>query len=392
MTPRGSRALRSFAVLACLVAASSACRPALDSQPIDVSLAIGDANPSPGVAAPIRVTGLGRDELRALTDKNLSTEQWQSLFRVTVVGLDGPAIAGTYQVTSDALLFKPAFRWDPGRRYKVSFDPAQLPSRRAQLLIEKTIALAPAIAAAPASVAGLWPAASRWPENLLRFYIHFSAPMSATNPPGRVSVVDEDGEEIEGALLPFEADLWNADRTRYTVFFDPGRVKRGILPNRERGRPLVNGRRYAIVVDGDWRDGHGQPLAAPFRHEFLAGPEQAQAIDPSRWRLAPPAAATRQPLTVDFPWPLDRAILRRALGVSRAGAGAFLEGEMEVERDDTRWNFIPNRAWPAGAYELVAFTVLEDPSGNAIGRPFEIDMFRKPAADTPTVRTRFEIR
>ncbi len=38
-------------------------------------------------------------------------------------------------------------------------------------------------------------------------------------------------------------DLWNEDRTRFTVLYDPGRVKRGILPNEEMGRlaavPLV---------------------------------------------------------------------------------------------------------------------------------------------------------
>ena len=66
------------------------------------------------------------------------------------------------------------------------------------------------------------------------------------------------------AFLPLESDFWNADHTRYTVFFDPGRVKRGILPNRDMGRALVAGRQYTLEVNADWPDAQGRRSVGTF--------------------------------------------------------------------------------------------------------------------------------
>ena len=77
--------------------------------------------------------------------------------------------------------------------------------------------------------------------------------------------LDDRGQEVVDAFLPLDADFWNDDRTRYTVFFDPGRVKRGILPNKQMGRALAAGKRYTLLVKREWRDGHGLPLKEEFR-------------------------------------------------------------------------------------------------------------------------------
>jgi hypothetical protein len=195
-----------------------------------------------------------------------------------------------------------------------------------------------------------------------------------------VRLEDEDGREVTEALLPLDLDLWNADLTRYTVFFDPGRVKRGIRPNLELGRALIAGRRYTIVVDADWRDAAGRPLASAFRHVFTAGPEETRAIDPAAWRLTPPRRGTHQPLVVEFPSPLDRALLRRAIGVASGDSSAHLAGQIEVDAQDRRWAFTPEAPWPAGSYVLVVLRFLEDPAGNAVGRSFEMDRFSREEA------------
>jgi hypothetical protein len=58
---------------------------------------------------------------------------------------------------------------------------------------------------------------------------------------GDTHMVDERGRPVDIPFLPVQADFWNADHTRYTLFFDPGRVKQGILPNEQLGRPLRAG-------------------------------------------------------------------------------------------------------------------------------------------------------
>jgi hypothetical protein len=166
-------------------------------------------------------------------------------------------------------------------------------------------------------------------------------------------------------------NLWNEDRTRYTLLFDPGRVKQGITPNEEMGRSLVAGRTYTVTVDEGWRDAAGQPLASPFRHEFRVGPAEERALDPAEWSIEAPLAATTDPLIVSFPRPLDHGLLLRALTVSRSG-GERMAGDALVEAAETRWRFIPRQPWPPGEHWLMASSILEDVAGNRIGRPFEL--------------------
>jgi hypothetical protein len=187
-------------------------------------------------------------------------------------------------------------------------------------------------------------------------------------------------ERVEpGAFLPVEADFWSPDHMRYTLFFDPGRVKEGIFPNRQSGRPVRAGHRYALDIASAWPDANGLPLKAGYRHVFRAGPVVDEAIALSDWMIARPASGTRDPLIVRFPRPLDHGILVRALGVE-ARDRRPVQGEIRLEAHDTAWVFTPVAPWPGGEYNLVAQSFLEDPEGNQIGRAFEA-VASEPKAD-----------
>ena len=56
-----------------------------------------------------------------------------------------------------------------------------------------------------------------------------------------IHLLDDKGQEVRDPFLPLDAEFWNDDRTRYTVFFDPGRQKRGIAPIADMGRSLTHG-------------------------------------------------------------------------------------------------------------------------------------------------------
>jgi hypothetical protein len=229
------------------------------------------------------------------------------------------------------------------------------------------------------------PSAEIVPENLLRVYIEFSAPMGNRGGPEFVKLVELSGPEGKtervdpDAFLPVEADFWSPDHTRYTLFFDPGRVKDDILPNRTSGRPLRAGRRYAIDIARSWTDANGLPLATKYRHIFRAGRAVDDAIKPSEWRIEVPAADTRQPLAVRFPQPLDHGIIVRALSIE-TGERRAIDGAITLDAHDAVWMFTPVAPWQGGEYNLVAQSFLEDPQGNQIGRAFEA------SADEPTSR------
>ena len=237
-----------------------------------------------------------------------------------------PAVLGSYAIHDGILRFTPRFPFDPGQRYDVRLDAARLPSTSGAVPapwrahpLEASIELPAPVKRRTTTVIAVFPSAAEVPENQLRLYIAFSAPMGLGGGSGYVRLLDETGRTVDDPFLPLDVELWNEDRTRYTVLFDPGRVKRGILPNEEMGRSMVAGRKYALVVDADWRDGAGQPLVAGFRHEFRVGPSEDHAIDPAAWRIEAPRGGTADPLVVSFPRPLDYGLLHRALTVSLRG-------------------------------------------------------------------------
>jgi hypothetical protein len=338
--------------------------------------------------AAVEVAGLPPAMLAAVSAARLRDDDWRSLLRISVrpetaaspVAADLPAVAGDYAVDGAVLRFVPMFPLDAGRQYDVVFDPSRLPRAGGGEAwsvspITAVIGL-PAVTRTPTTtVSQIFPSADVIPANQLRLYIHFSAPMGLRGGFEHVRLLDDRGVEVADPFLPIDSDYWNDDRTRYTVFFDPGRVKRGILPNRHMGRALEAGRRYTVVVAASWRDGQGQPLASEFRREFLVRPADEHALTTESWRLTAPAAGTREALTVDFPAPLDHGLLQRALGVARAGTP--LAGDIRIEADETRWRFIPADPWQAGDHQLVALSILEDLAGNRIGRAFEVDQFER---------------
>ncbi len=347
----------------------------------------------------IDVSGIPERTLALLASRPLEDDEWQSLLRVAVKKdaatgnrTQQPAVAGKYGVDDDLLRFVPLFPWDEGRQYEVTFDPARLPGPggsepwRSSTLTE--IVGLPASGRKPtATVTHVYPSSGIVPANQLRLYLHFSEPMDQRSGRDHVMLLDEHGQEVVDAFLPLEADFWNGDRTRYTVFFDPGRVKRGILPNRQMGRALEPGKRYTLVVKSDWRDGYGKPLMKEFRHELRAGPAVERALSMEDWRIDTPQTGTRSPLVVTFPAPLDHGLLGRALSVSRGGAP--VDGDIAIGDGERTWRLTPREAWAAGEYELVALEFLEDLAGNRVGRAFEVDSFeRTDVTSEPARRTR----
>jgi hypothetical protein len=306
---------------------------------------------------------------------DMTREQWNDMLRVSVA--EGqPAMLGDYTTDGDSIRFTPAFPFDPGRPYHVLFAPANL----------KTTVALPARELDPSThVSHVYPSGDVVPENQLRLYIHFSAPMGLKGGLDYVHLLDARGEKVIDPFLPLDTEFWNADRTRYTVFFDPGRQKRGITPHQQMGRSLEPGQRYTLVVDREWRDAEGLPLAASFRREFTVGPADERPLDVTAWRLAVPRSGSRDPLIATFPESLDHGLLLRALGVWKDGKA--IEGEVTVADEETRWQFTPATAWRAGSYDLVAFGMLEDLAGNRIGRAFEVDRFDRSDRSSEVERT-----
>ena len=292
---------------------------------------------------------------------------WSSIFSV-YAGPDGvPPLAGDYGIEQGALIFRPRYPLAPGMRVRAVFL-----SKEFEFETEK---------AAPSPnttrVAHVYPSTDVLPENQLKLYLCFTAPMQTGEAWGRLHLLDSSGAPVKLPFLEIDQELWNPGYTRLTVLFDPGRIKRGVLPLQEIGPSIREGETYTLVIDRGWRDGRGAPLAEPYRKQFLVGPPDREPIDPEKWRITSPRAGTTEPLIASFGEPLDYAMLQHALTV------AGVAGQVELVRDETEWRFTPTLPWKDADYQLVIQATLEDLAGNRVGRAFDVDVSEPSSRKTP---------
>jgi hypothetical protein len=351
----------------------------------------------PGKESQIEVSGLSAEELTAIRALKLEGEAWHGVLAVYVVPEGakplGPPVLGSYSLDGRVVRFKPRFPLAAGVRYRAVFEPATATGRISPSTppIVREF-LIPAAKGEAARVTNVFPSTDRLPENQLKFYLHFSAPMARGNVYRHIKLLDERGKEVDLPFLELDEELWDGRQQRLTLFCDPGRIKRGLKPREEVGPVLEEGKRYTLVVDAALRDANGNPLKESFRKAFRALPPDDTQPNPKTWRLQAPGAGTKDPLVVTFPKPLDHALSERLLWVID-GQGRKIAGMVGIGALETAWNFTPAEAWPAGRYHLVADTRLEDLAGNSIARPFEVDVFHPVQREvkTETVQVPFEV-
>jgi len=213
--------------------------------------------------------------------------------------------------------------------------------------------------------------------NLLKMYVHFSAPMSFGEAYQHIHLRTASGELVPDAILEVLEELWDPERRRLTLLFDPGRIKRDLEPNLTLGLPLRDGESYVLEIDEGWRDGSGRPLAEGFSKTFSVEAADRASPDTDTWVVRAPAAGSRGPLEIVFPEPMDRALLDRLITVStdpEDRRGERVEGRIEVTDHETVWRLILDRPWGAGSYVIDVNANLEDLAGNNLASLFDVDL------------------
>ena len=163
------------------------------------------------------------------------------------------------------------------------------------------------------------------PRNLLRFYVHFSAPMSE----GDVRRARarrrrrRTGEPLPERLLPMDPELWDrgAD-ARSRCSSTPPASSAGLAPHREAGYPCVEGATVEVVVDVGFADADGRPLADGRRTAATAwSADVRRRIEPAEWEIEAPGSGTTRPARRALrPSPRPRARSGRCLAVVDDGA------------------------------------------------------------------------
>lgn len=295
---------------------------------------------------------------------------------------DSISVLGEYIPQEDGIVFNPVVPLTPGLAYEVFLN---------KKFIGKIQVPMPDPADAP-YVLDVFPGADTIPENQLKFYLAFSAPMREGESHKNIFLLDEKQDTLQDVFLDLQPELWNDKGTVLTLWLDPGRIKRDLIPNREMGNPLQKGRRYTLIVSEQWKDTRGLQLTSRFIKNFTAAGRDSLSPQPGSWKTAPVAAHSLQPLIIDFGEALDHFLVQECIGVEDAGHNS-VKGEIRNLDGDRGVRFIPADKWKPGKYFVRVQSALEDLAGNNLGRLFDRDMrTQKPDTGQPVYELVFLVK
>ena len=281
-------------------------------------------------------------------------------------------ISGSFQIEGDSINFISRFNFMSGVNYSfvIKEDVENKQFETEFWSIER-----PLMRSAPStSILGVYPSGSEIPLNLLKIYVYFSSKMSEGFAARNVQFCDTSTSQvIPDVFLPMDPELWDESRTRLTLLLDPGRIKRGLVPNMETGYPLNEGVSVAVTVDKAFQDSAGRNLVDGIQKEFNVGKALRLKVNHILWKYTIPSIDSFEPFSINFDRPLDRGLLENSLKIVDS-QGQHVQGESFVDIGEHSWRLIPKYKWITSDYQLIINPLLEDLAGNSLIRVFDRDV------------------
>lgn len=289
------------------------------------------------------------------------------------------SILGNLSEDGDAILFTPLISLSPGLTYKIMQAGKYIGEIKVPLNSSKD---------APHIVA-IYPQGDALPENMLKLYLQFSHPMLTGKTLEYITILDGK-DTLHNIFLDLQPELWDTTGTILTLWLDPGRIKRGLVLNREMGNPLKKADKYQLIISSKWKDTRGLNLQA-YTKQFVAGARDSDQPNINKWYIKPPLPGTQTPLVINLKEPLDHYLLQESITVLNE-QGIVLHGTIKLTSNDSVWSFTPDKLWQAGRYTLRVNSILEDLAGNNLNKVFDRDVTRQAKRDDLYYLRKFEIK
>lgn len=269
------------------------------------------------------VEGLSQESLDAL--RQLPAEHLTRHFKLFVNPADTegtvPSVLGDCSLRGEQIIFQPRFGLSAGQTYLAEFLSPLTDHDRTKA----TFRISAATRAGTTKVDAIYPSTSELPQNVLRFYLHFSAPMQQGNVYRFIRILRENGEKLVLPFLELSEELWDRSGTRLTLLLDPGRIKRGLVPREEDGAILEVGKKYRLKVHADWPDARGLPLGSETTKEFIVKNEDFSQPNPLEWKVIIPSDFDSDPSNSTVSGKFDLKALKRSLQVVFPGNRSRVE-------------------------------------------------------------------
>ncbi|PHS20160.1 MAG: hypothetical protein COA86_02395 [Kangiella sp.] len=219
------------------------------------------------------------------------------------------------------------------------------------------------------NVANVYPTSEKIPENILRFYIYFDAPMREGNIFDFIKLFDEHNNEMSHVFFDSVHELWTPDHKRLTLLLDPGRVKSGLQANSAMGRAFTANKKYKLIVSEGFEAISGLKTTADYVKVFTATSEDREGINISRWQIEFPKHDLDK-LKIDFKEPVDHVSAQHFILIVDH-SGKEIEGSIDLQPNETGLVFEPTLPWVKGQYRILINHRFEDIVANNINGAFD---------------------
>ncbi len=279
------------------------------------------------------------------------------------------SVIGVIVSENDKHQFTPVIPFTPGQTYTL---------RKMDTIVLATFSIPKGAIKEKAEILAIYPSLDTVPENLLKMYFEFAQPMQEVgNALDFITVTNETDGSVTQPFLRLESELWNKERTLLTLWLDPGRIKTDLIPNKQSGLPLTEGKRYTVSINDRWRSQRGVPLAKKYTKTFYVGPRDDKQPKVDEWQLQIQHKDTLRILTVDFGEPMDAFLAKETIKVHDS-KGMEIKGTFYLEQHGKVLKFTPDNNWKSINYKLLVQSKLEDLAGNNLNHLFDTDLKKAP--------------
>ena len=312
--------------------------------------------------------------------KYLLADSETSTLKIILASGKGTPILGKFNVDGDMVMFSPLIPLSTGLDYQVLQGDKLLGTLNVPIDTNEK----------KPEVVKIYPQVDTLPINALKLYIEFSKPMRTGRVLDHINLL-HGKDTMHNVFLDLEPELWDSTGKVLTLWIDPGRIKRGLVLNKELGNPLTNKDHYTFTISPDWKDSKGVKLGKQYTKTFIAGARDSQIPDINKWRFNIPQAKSQATLMINLGEPLDHFLLMEAVTILDA-KGKPVDGFISTGNYDRELQFSPRQPWAAQRYTLRVNAKLEDVASNNLNRVFDRDMKQEVRKDNVYYERYFNVK
>lgn len=285
------------------------------------------------------------------------------------------AILGSFYSDKKTKTFTPIIPFTNGETYAIKKNKS----------IVLSFAIKSKVKTEAPQLLNIYPTVNEVPENLLKMYFEFSKPMQEVGSTlDFIQVFNKTTNKKVDIFLELETELWNKSHTILTLWLDPGRIKKDLIPNKEKGLPIVKGHEYEIKINALFRDANGSNLDKDYLKTFtvIEADKNKPSID--NWNVIT-SIATNHDIKIEFNEPLDAILLQETIKIYDV-SNNVIDAKMMLSNNQKSIELKHTNGLKGGKYKVRIESRLEDLAGNNLNRLFDEDLQSNKPKDTSAIK------